>query len=479
MSDLIQSEVIGSNDPLAVEGSITRPSNLKRVLLIAYDFPPRRTSGVYRPTAFTKYLPAHGWLPTVLTILSPAKAVQDVGLLKRVPSNVRVERTTQIRLDWWEDRALQAVRSAGGLQPTEYAVPAEPAFSSAPTFLDRVLRQAARLVRSLLYFPDETAGWVPFALAKAVQLHLRHNFHAVYTTHPPRSAHAVGLLLSTLCRLPWVMEFRDPWTVPLDEVSTVHKRPARRRNALLHQVMQRQASAVVTVTQRHAEELRLRFGVNAKKLEVITNGFDEDDFLRLTPDGQGVFDPGFINLAHFGTVYGGFSGQFFRAVEALFARHPDLRNRVRLHVIGYPDRVVEQFARTELLKRVLVLHKFVPHNRVLSVMAAADALLLFYGHEYTSRASIPGKLYEYLRVGRPILAVAYSGGVQDLIERCNAGWVFRPDDVEGMTAALARIIESRLQERDPFVPDSTTISGFRYDRLAGQLASVLNRVARV
>jgi glycosyltransferase involved in cell wall biosynthesis len=476
MSDKVQSHP-SRREERGVDAPSAGASPTRRVLLVAYDFPPRRTSGVYRPTAFTKYLPQHGWQPTVLTINSPANAVLDQGLLKRVPNSVRVERTGEIRLDWWEAGALQAVRSAGGLQP---ATPTQSdGVAPGHGLVNNALRRAARLLRSFLYFPDETAGWIPFALARAMRLHLKQNFDVVYTTHPPRSAHPVGLLLSTMFRVPWVMEFRDPWTIPAEEASTIHWRPAARRNALLHQFMTRKASAVVTVTQRHADELRNHFGVDSKKLEMIPNGFDEDDFQGLTPDGDEVFDPAFINLAHFGTVYPTFSGQFFQAAVALFERHPEFKNKVRLHVIGYPDSVVEEMTRHETLKHVLVLHKFVPHNRVLRVMAAADGLLLFYGHEYTSRASIPGKLYEYLRVGRTVFAVAFPGGVQDLIERSQAGWVFRPDDVEGMTAALAQLIRSRLDGHDPVAPDASVVSGFRYDRLSQRLAEVFNRVARV
>jgi glycosyltransferase involved in cell wall biosynthesis len=477
---MVQSELASRRDdrPAATEG--TRSSAPKRVLLVAYDFPPRRTSGVYRPTAFTKYLPQYGWEPTVLTIHSPANAVSDTGLLSRVPDSVKVERTSQLRLDWWEDRALQAVRSAGALQLPENTEPAKERGGRASSRLvNSALRTAGRVLRSCLYFPDETAGWIPFAFSRALRLHLSRHFDAVYTTHPPRSAHPVGLLLSTICRVPWIMEFRDPWTLPVEEVSNIHEGPAPRRNAWLHQMMLRQSSAVVTVTNRHADELQQHFGVRGEKLAVIHNGFDENDFRGLTPDGESVFDPRFINLAHFGTVYEGFSGQFFRAAETLLEQYPELKNKVRFHVIGYPDNVVEQMTRQEPLKSVVVLHKFVPHNKALRVMAAADGLLLFYGQEYTSRASIPGKLYEYLRVGRPILAVAYPGGVQDLIENSKAGWVLRPDDVEGMTSALSRLIQSRCQGQDPVMPDSSVISGFRYDRLAGELSAVLNRVVHV
>ncbi len=480
MSVTVQSELAGQSDDRAPGKEASGSPAPRRVLLVAYDFPPRRTSGVYRPTAFTKYLPQCGWQPTVLTIHSSANAVFDNGLLQRVPATVLVERTSQIRLNWWEDRALQTIRSAGALQPSSgEALPGGNGETRDFRLVDRTLRAAARLLRECLYFPDETAGWIPFALARALQLHLAHRFDAVYTTHPPRAAHPVGLLLSMICRVPWVIEFRDPWTLPSEESSHIHQGPAPRRNAWLHRRMLRQASAVVTVTGRHADELQRHFGVSREKLAVIRNGFDEDDFRGLIPDGEGIFDPRFINLAHFGTIYPNFSGQFFQAAEALLRQQPELQHKLRLHVIGYPDGAVEEVTRREPLKSVVVLHKFIPHTKALRVMAAADALLLFYGQEYTSRASIPGKLYEYLRVGRPILAVAYPGGVQELIQSSGAGWVLRPDDVPGMTAALSALIQSRCQGQDAVVPDSSVVSGFRYDRLAQELARVLNRVVHV
>jgi glycosyltransferase involved in cell wall biosynthesis len=479
---MVQSEIPRQSDNALVrhQGSYHAPQAARRVLLVAYDFPPRRTSGVYRPTAFTKYLPQFGWQPTVLTIQPPANAVSDAGLLNRVPASVRVERTRQVRLDWWEDRALEAVRSAGALQPVaDRSSPEGNASQGHSRWIDRALRRAARFLRACLYFPDETAGWIPFAFSRALQLHLAERFDAVYTTHPPRAAHPVGLLLSSMCRLPWVMEFRDPWTLPGGEVSHIHTEIAPRRNAWLHQVMLRQSSAVVTVTKRHAQELQRHFKVQGEKLSVIPNGFDEEDFRGLIPDGKGIFDPQFINLAHFGTVYEGFSGQFFRAAEMLLLQHPEWMQKVRFHVIGFPDGHVQAMTQGDPLKSVVVLHKFIPHGKALQVMAAADALLLFYGQEYTSRASIPGKLYEYLRVGRPILAVAFPGGVQELIETSRAGWVLLPDDIAGMKAVLSNLIHSRMRGQEATVPEASIIAGFRYERLAQELAAVLNRVAHV
>jgi glycosyltransferase involved in cell wall biosynthesis len=467
--------------PDAIDPGSAR-SEPKRVLLVAFDFPPRRTSGVYRPTALTKYLPSNGWEPTVLTIRSPSGVVSDPALLKRVPDTVQVHRTRHIPLNGWEHKLLKAARSAGTLRPSsadggEVATP-QARRRYGLGVVDPVLRGLARLVRASLYFPDETVGWIPFGLAAALRLHRKRPFDLVYTTHPPRAAHPIGMLMQRMCDVPWVMEFRDPWILPEHETTTLGRASAERRNAWLHRRMLKACSSVVTVTPRHAEELEQSFGVNREKISVIRNGFDEDDFRGIQADSGGLFDPRFVNLAQFGTVYPGFSGKFFHAAAELLAERPELKDQVRFHLVGYPDQTIESIARESPLKETVIFHGFLEHSKVLPLMLAADGLLLFYGDDYTSRSSVPGKLYEYLRIGRPILAVAFPGGVQDLIQEANAGTVLPPDDIPGIKAALARIIAENRERQSTSRVDSEVVSRFRYDRLAQQLATVFDKLVQ-
>lgn len=453
----------------------------KKVLLIAFDFPPRRTSGVYRPAALVRYLPRFGWVPTVLTIRDP-KAAEDRSLLAKIPPEVSVVRTPFLRLNGWEDVVYSWARSLGAFRGNSAdPVVAEtmvrsgttdPPPENHPSKLDAWMRLVAAAVRSALYFPDESVGWIPAALAKALKLTMAERFDAVYTTHPPRAAHVIGLLLKTICGVPWVAEFRDPWVVPEDDQS-ISQIPARRRNQWLQGVMLQRADALVTVTSRHASELKQVFRAPEERVAVVSNGFDEEDFRGHDAGESSFYEPGCIHLSHFGTVYRNFSGKFFEAAAQLIREQPHLRCVLRIHVIGYPDEDVRRYAAGEL-QGVVLWHTLVPHEQALRAMYAADGLLLFYGHKYTSRVSVPGKLYEYLRIGRPVLAVAYDGGVQELIRRTEAGWVIAPDDVAGARQALEALIIGK--ERGEVLPSARAevVAEFRYDRLAEQLALVLD-----
>jgi glycosyltransferase involved in cell wall biosynthesis len=457
----------------------------KKVLLIAFDFPPRRTSGVYRPTALVRYLPLFGWQPTVLTIRDP-KALEDAGLLAKVPANVEVVRTPYLRINGWEDSLHGWVQSLGGLRRAAEVTASSPrtvAPGAAPngdhrSRLDAGVRMAAAAVRAGLYFPDESAGWIPIGVAAGLELAMRERFDAVYTTHPPRSAHVIGMALRALCGVPWVAEFRDPWVIPDHERPIFAEQvPAPRRNKWLHARILKHADGIVTVTTRHAEELRTVFHAPADKLAVVTNGFDEDDFNFQPPSlPVAMFEPELVHLAHFGTVYEKFSGRFFPALAELLGEKPQFRNSVRVHVVGFPDTDTRVYAEGEL-KGVIQLHGFIPHAEALSAMRASHALLLFYGHDYTSRAQLPGKLYEYLRIGQPLFAVAYPGGVRDLITRAEAGWVLHPEDVSGIKQALLQLIEAARAGAALPQPRAEVVSEYRYDRLAGKVASVLERAA--
>ena len=456
----------------------------KRVLIVAFDFPPRRTSGVYRPTALVKYLPRYGWQPTVLTIgrsnvgwwtapgqISPVDP-EDQTLLDRVPSNVRVVRTRYWDVAGWEKKAAKGMQKAGAL----------PSLSNKAhrSRLHDVLRFLASLLRSFLYFPDQWIGWLPFGVARAVQLHREQPFDLVYTTSPPRSAPLIGWWLKMLLAVPWSVEFRDPWLPHFDRQSVRATGGCLRWKfeAWLHALILRQTDGVVTVAQGLAEELKVFHRVPDGKLSVVPNGFDEDDFHSVSAPAQNTLAPGYLHLSHFGTVYPRFSGGFFQGLAGLLRECPDWRQRLRINIIGYPDEEVLSYARSEELQGVIQIHPILRHAKALDVMGRSHFLLLFYAHRYTSRVCVPGKLYEYLRVGRPILAVAFDGGVKELVEEAQAGWVLPPDDPRAIQQVLKTVLSEQRGEPvaspEPARPD--VVAQFHYDRLAEKLAGVFNRI---
>jgi glycosyltransferase involved in cell wall biosynthesis len=291
----------------------------------------------------------------------------------------------------------------------------------------------------------------------------------VYTTRPPRSTPVVGWLLRRLFGVPWVAEFRDPWYPS--------PRPIRRRvERWVMGSLLRRADRVVLISKGHASELEKSHGVPAGKLAVISNGFDESDFEETDRQPCDFLPAEYFHFSHFGTVYPGFSGRFFDAVADLLRECPELREKLRVNVIGSPDEIVRDHAAGGPLEGVLKLHSFVPHDVALAAMRASDCLLVFLGNRDVARLSGLGKIYDYLRVGRPVLAVAYEGGTTELVREGQAGWVVDPEDTGAIKQTLRKILHDgrRTESPRPFRPEF--VERFRWDRLAEKLARVFGSV---
>jgi glycosyltransferase involved in cell wall biosynthesis len=435
----------------------------KRLLLITFDFPPRRTSGIYRPSAFTKYFARHGWIPTILTVQVRETDLQDPALLKKIPPQVELVRTKYLDITSWENPSAGAVRNLGGLAPQ--------AGANHASSLDRCLRSIAEFIRSCVYFPDNTVGWVPFGLAKAIQLIRQRRFDAIYSSSPPRSSVVIGLLLKFLFGLPWIAEFRDPWYPP-------ERRVRRFMEKHLLRLIGRKADAIVVVTSGHAKELQSSgFGIEAEKISVVTNGFDEEDFVsRPISANNTLMPPGYIHLTHLGTVYPSCSGKFFEALKELVRECPDVKQKLRVNVIGYPDDVVQRYASDESLRSLVNLHGFVDHNQSLDVIRSSDCLLLFWANHDYAREAVAGKTYEYLRTGRPIFAITYDGPMKTLIEGARAGWVAQPDDIAAMKQILAKIVSTNGSRPAPDPARAEFVAQFQYERLAGKMLTIFEKV---
>jgi glycosyltransferase involved in cell wall biosynthesis len=437
----------------------TVAAKVKRVLVVSYDFPPCRTSAVYRMTGLAKYLPQLGWQPTVLTIRR-TKGDQEPRLLEKLPPQVRVVRTRYLHVSDWEDSTASAFRGLGGLRSAP--------IDTRQSRFDRYLRFLGKLMRSTLYFPDDTVGWVPFGLAKAIQLHRAQPFDLVYTTNPPRSAAVIGLLLKTLCGVPWVSEFMDPWYPPKGRLR-------RKSEDQLQALLVRKADRVVVMVKQHAEELGRLFGVPSERLAVVRNGFFEEDFAFTEITGKDVLCPGYFHLSHFGTIYPENSGSFFPALTELVRECPELKERLRVNIIGYPSEEALRCASEGELKDIIQIHGFIQERaEVLQMMRASHCLLLFWGHPDFSRLAVAGKTYDYLRVGRPVLAVTHEGGVKELVEEAKAGGVVPPDNPKAIKQALRAILCNHREDDFPRPSRPEFVAQFCWERQAEHLARVFH-----
>lgn len=403
----------------------------KRVLIVAYYFPPLGGIGSIRTRRFASLLSDHGWEATVL---APSNGAYHRDESLSFPAE-QVVRARSLELS----RLGKRVAQAGGDDTTAATVRG----------LRRRLRDGAR---RHVYRPDAQIGWYPGAILAGRRALGRERFDAVLSTSFPITAHLVGSALARRARIPWVAEFRDPWS------DVIADQRARARAARLEQRLLRDAAAVVTVSPTWAELFRWK---GASAVHVITNGFDEAS--PHEPSDRFV-------LGHLGTIYETAQDldSVWRAVAEARGAGEELVDELRF--IGELPPSVR--ARLEALGLGDLVREtgFLPFDAARSALSSTSALIAAGPPDLdpVRRGWIPAKLFEYLATPIPVV---YVGHRENDAARLLAGLpdchVIQPGDTAAVRAAL-RAARQPAGGRDA--------SAYAAGALARQLAAVLDGV---
>ncbi len=416
--------------------TVTRRGVLKSVLFIVFQFPPfTGSSAVQRALRFTRYLPEHGWQPIVLTVKASAYEHANPDLLRDIPPGTVVERAF----------SFDAARHFG----------------------------IARRYPSFLARPDRWRSWRHWAVPAALRLIRQHGIDAIWSTYPIPTAHVIARAVQEKSGLPWVADFRDPMTLPNDpadpalwasyhrvELETVHH-----------------ASACVFTTPGTCALYRQRYpDVPASHMHVVENGYDEEVFATLPAAAAG--DPGtpFV-LLHSGAIYPleRDPSHLFAALRTLAdagAIHPG-NFRLRLRATFHDD-AIRPLVTQAGVEALVEFAPPVPYREALSEMCAADALLVLQAREV--KTQIPAKLYEYLRVGRPILALTDpDSDTAQVLHRAGLSAIVPLDDAGAIVAALRRLLEARATGH-VVQPDTAMVQACSRRARAAELAQVLDDV---
>ncbi len=438
----------------------------RRVLVITVDFPPSRAMGAQACAQLTRYLPRYGWDPIILT-------VHDGQIEDRDASAAPVSAGAIIRTGVLP-HPLTLYRRLARRRPS--AGPTGPGDASSNTA--GVLR---RWALSLLQIPDAYSGWIPPAVIAGSAAIRKHRVDHIFSSSPHSTSHLVGLSLATLSGLSWTAQFRDPWTYPWTQWQ--QSKPLSALSAgiekALERMVLRRADAVACVTDRHTQWLRQSNpDVPGDKLVTIPNGFDGAEWETLEGDrrcGPAGADKFVITYA--GSLYHRRSpAPLFQALRSLIDAGEVLRERLQVDLIGRCD-PTHAAALTDLaagwgLAGCVTITGPCDRADTLRRVVQADLLLLL-AEELTYQ--IPGKTYEYLRAGRPILALTSEGAVADLLRRTGGAWVVDPGDASGAAAAVREAYRHWRDGRGGPRPDPEVVLAFDRRVLAGRFAELFDR----
>lgn len=446
-----------------------RHKKRRRLLIVAYRYPPSQEIGARRPSKLAKYLRDFGWECIIVTHKSPSwKQTSDLA------SNGRPGLSRRLALD--------------------------------PPGMGRIVRWFARCKAHdlcwIIWRPEWYAyHWSQQAKRLAAKLCALHDVDAIWTTAPPFTTHLVGLYLKQRLNLPWVADYRDPWTSAIVRSWPTkwhfHLEERWEKSVVGH------ADAITCVTPTGVQRLVHKFPEVQSKVRLLQNGYDPHDYPELTSApsfaslhigyagilapwmakqqspygrllrpilGKLVYQPGGHDLSAHSPLY------LFRAVCTFINQFPLYANRVRITLVGDVARENVELAKSMGLHDYVTFTGRLPLSQTLDVLRKCNLLFLPMRVVHNERGyDMSGKLYDYVALKRPILALTNPGDISEFLTRYKLGWCLDPYDDVRVAQLFKSILDNPQVVNDAFAPDDAQLLELSYPRLAEALAQLLDR----
>jgi len=439
---------------------------MKKVLIIAHNFPPCGGGGVRRVLNFVKFLPQYGWAPIVLTVKHGVYLNYDSDLLTEVANDVEMYRARTFE--------KLAFKMEGNIYKRSKDT------NVVLGLKDRMIRKMKDLVGA----PDKAILWAPFAVLEGIKVIKRRNPDVIYSTAPPFSDHIVGLILKKLTWKPLIVDFRDAWVA---NPTHYWGSPLRRRiETHMERTVVHCAESVIAVTEGVRENFQRRYSTeNPSKFIFLPNGYNKDDFADIKPKTK-LDDK--VRIVYTGILYSNRTPKYFlEALRLLLNEYPKMENHLEVLFIGqnlpFDDgKTIHEYIKQWNLTKVVKTLSFLSRRETLEYQLSADILLLIIGivpHNLAETYGLAGKTFEYVMAKKPIFTLANPDGpVGEFIRDANIGVAIEPEDALKIKNNLFQwISQSRLGEL-VFKPRQEIIEKYNFKKITSNLVKLFNSVIK-
>ena len=435
---------------------------MKRVLIISYYWPPTGGSGVQRWVKFAKYLPSEGWQPVIYTPENPEQLAVDASLEAEVPAEAEVIRRRILEPYGIYEKLL---RRSGH---SKEAVEVNPVNAQNKSFVQKV----AMWVRGNFFRPDPRCLWITPSVKFLKKYLEEHPVDLIVSTGPPQSMHLIGRRLSLETGVPWIADFRDPWTKIFYFKHLSMTRATKRWHHKMEKKVLDDATAVVAVSPLVQQEFQ---AMTLTPVELITNGYDECDF----PAGkceEAAGGPGReFTITHTGLFAADGNPTVLWEVLAEKCRKDDnFRKALKIKLIGKTDEQITASLKEAGLSENVINMGYQPHAKAIEEQRKASLLILPLRKEPEYKAVLPGKLFEYLASWRPVLGIGQTDGAMSMIlNSTKTGIVLGWDDKTSIGRYLDFCWQKHLE--GTLTVDDADISQFTRRNLTRRMAELFDK----
>lgn len=431
---------------------------IKKVLIITYYWPPSGGAGVQRWLKFIKYLREYGWEPVVFTADGGEVPVLDISLQKDIPENIEV-----LRGPIWEPytvyKRLIGQKKADKIQTGFLTENEKP----------KTIEKLSIWIRGNLFIPDARKFWIKPSVKRLSKYLQENKVDAIVSNGPPHTTHMIGLALKKKFNIPWLADFRDPWTNIDFYDKLMLSKWADKKHHRLEDAVIKNADSLVTVSPNWAKDFKEH---SKRDFNVIYNGFDEKDFTNKDVELDQKF-----SIVHIGSMNKDRNphnlwevlGQLCSEVDGF---HKDLE----IKMVGPTDIAIKNALIENNLNENLNKIDYVPHSEVVNYLLGAQLLLLPINDTPNSMGVIPGKLFEYLAARRPIICIGpLKGDSCRIVNETEAGYTFSFNNKSDLKTTLISLY-NEFTETGKVECSSNSIEKFSRRNLTVQMAELLNEI---
>jgi len=429
----------------------------KRVLIITYYWPPSGGAGVQRWLKFSKYLPDFDWEPVIYTPENPEVPVDDPSLMEDVRPGLEVIKRPIVE-------PYSAYKKFIGQKKGERVNAAFLSENKKPGLKEKL----SVWIRGNFFIPDSRRFWIRPSVRFLKKYLEEHPVDAIVSTGPPHSMHLIALALKKKLNIPWLADFRDPWT-NIDFYPDLNLTPlADTKHRKLERKVITSCDEMVVVSRQMKTEFE---ELGGKNIHVITNGFDDADVSKETPETDEKF-----SIVHAGSLPPNRNPRIlWKVLQELVTAMPELADSLQIKLVGKVDVSVLEDIRNHQLEPYLELVEYVPHDTVMKMLQQAQVLLLAINQTPNAKGILTGKFFEYLASCRPVLTIGPTDGdVANILKEVQAGLISGFDDEEGLKKNILEFF-NRFREGNLSV-NSEGIHQYSRKNLTSTLAEHLNTI---
>lgn len=432
---------------------------MKKVLIITYYWPPSGGAGVQRWLKFVKYLRDYNWEPVIYTPKNPEAPAIDNSLLDDVPENITV-----LKKPIWEPYTFY--KKFIGKKKEDKINAGFLSESKKPKFTEKI----SVWVRGNFFIPDARKYWIKPSIKYLTKYLQKNKVDIIVSNGPPHSAHLIALGIKQKLNIPWLADFRDPWTNidfydKLKLTSWANRTHKRLENEVLCK-----ADKIVTVSRNWAKDFEK---LGAKNIEVITNGFDNEDF---NFSDEKVSE--YFLLTHIGSLNKDRNPKFlWKVLKEICEENPQFKNDLKIKFIGKTDFSVFEYLKKINLMFCVEKDNYLPHHKVLQQSVKSTILLLLLNNTPNVLGIIPGKIFEYLAARRPILCIGTTNGDSaKIIKESNSGVVIDFNQKSELKNQLK--LYYNLYQTGKLSVQSTNIQKFSRKELTRKMSVIFDELVK-